>query len=98
VHDVGDLAGQGGDGPADPLGLDADVHDVAGRDDRRSVAAEHVGAGRLLARQPKALEVKTDEWQAEVPQIQEWFAKFGDTLPAMLWTELDGLKARLGKQ
>ena len=30
------------------------------------------------------------------PQIQEWFEKFGDQLPAVLWTELDGLKARLG--
>jgi phosphoenolpyruvate carboxykinase (GTP) len=46
----------------------------------------------------KALEVKTEEWQAEVPQIQAWFAKFGDTLPTMLWTELDGLKSRLGMQ
>jgi phosphoenolpyruvate carboxykinase (GTP) len=46
----------------------------------------------------KALEVRADEWQAEVPQIQEWFAKFGDTLPTMLWTELDGLKSRLGMQ
>jgi len=46
----------------------------------------------------KALEVRADEWRAEVPQIQEWFAKFGDTLPTMLWTELDGLKSRLGMQ
>ena len=30
---------------------------------------------------------------AELPQIQEWFEKFGDDLPAVLWTELDGLKA-----
>jgi phosphoenolpyruvate carboxykinase (GTP) len=44
----------------------------------------------------KALEVDIEEWQAEIPQITEWFEKFGDTLPAVLWTELDGLKARLG--
>ncbi len=44
----------------------------------------------------KALAVDTDEWAAEIPQINEWFEKFGDTLPAVLWTELDGLKARLG--
>jgi phosphoenolpyruvate carboxykinase (GTP) len=44
----------------------------------------------------RALEVDVDEWRAEVPQIQEWFEKFGDQLPAVLWTELDGLKARLG--
>ena len=42
-----------------------------------------------------ALRVDADEWRAEVPQIQEWFEKFGDHLPAVLWTELDGLKARL---
>jgi phosphoenolpyruvate carboxykinase (GTP) len=44
----------------------------------------------------QALAVDVEEWQAEVPQIQEWFEKFGDQLPAVLWTELDGLKARLG--
>jgi phosphoenolpyruvate carboxykinase (GTP) len=44
----------------------------------------------------KALAVDTDEWAAELSQINEWFEKFGDTLPAVLWTELDGLKARLG--
>ncbi len=42
------------------------------------------------------MRVDTDEWKAELPQIQEWFEKFGETLPAMLWTELDALKARLG--
>ena len=43
-----------------------------------------------------ALAVDVDEWRAELPQIQEWFEKFGDDLPAVLWTELDGLRARLG--
>ena len=43
-----------------------------------------------------ALRVDPEEWRAELPQIQEWFEKFGDQLPAVLWTELDGLKARLG--
>jgi phosphoenolpyruvate carboxykinase (GTP) len=42
------------------------------------------------------LHVSPQEWEAEIPQIQEWFDKFGDTLPATLMTELDGLKARLG--
>jgi phosphoenolpyruvate carboxykinase (GTP) len=46
----------------------------------------------------KALQVVDSEWQAEIPQIQTWFEKFGDTLPAMLWSELDSLKARLGVQ
>ncbi len=44
----------------------------------------------------EALSVRPDEWQEEIPQIAEWFAKFGDKLPAVLWTELDTLKARLG--
>ena len=43
-----------------------------------------------------ALAVDPEEWKAELPQIQEWFEKFGDQLPAVLWTELDGLRARLG--
>ena len=42
------------------------------------------------------LSVDVEEWKAEIPQITEWFEKFGDDLPATLWTELDGLKARLG--
>lgn len=42
-----------------------------------------------------ALAVDVEEWRAEIPQIEEWFEKFGDDLPGVLWTELDGLKARL---
>jgi phosphoenolpyruvate carboxykinase (GTP) len=42
------------------------------------------------------LGVDVEEWKAELPQINEWFDKFDDKLPAVLWTELDGLKARLG--
>ena len=42
-----------------------------------------------------ALSVDVEEWKAEIPQINEWFEKFGDKLPTTLWTELDGLKARL---
>jgi phosphoenolpyruvate carboxykinase (GTP) len=42
------------------------------------------------------LRVDPEEWKAEVPGITEWFDKFGDTLPTLLWAELDGLKARLG--
>jgi phosphoenolpyruvate carboxykinase (GTP) len=43
-----------------------------------------------------ALRVDVEEWKAEIPQIQEWFDKFGEDLPAVLWTELDGLRSRLG--
>jgi phosphoenolpyruvate carboxykinase (GTP) len=44
----------------------------------------------------EVLAVDVEEWKAEIPQITEWFEKFGNDLPATLWTELDGLKARLG--
>jgi phosphoenolpyruvate carboxykinase (GTP) len=43
-----------------------------------------------------ALAVDPNEWRAEVPQVVEWFTKFGDKLPGVLWAELDVLKARLG--
>jgi len=43
-----------------------------------------------------ALAVDPEEWKAELPQITEWFEKFGESLPAVLWTELDGLRDRLG--
>ncbi len=42
-----------------------------------------------------ALCVDTAEWAAEIPQIEEWFSKFGDKLPAALRAELDTLKGRL---
>ena len=44
----------------------------------------------------ECLRVDSDEWKAEVPAITEWFDKFGDKLPTLLWAELDGLKTRLG--
>jgi phosphoenolpyruvate carboxykinase (GTP) len=43
----------------------------------------------------KALAVNTEDWVKELPLIEEWFAKFGDKLPAPLRAELDGLKERL---
>ncbi|MBN1173665.1 MAG: phosphoenolpyruvate carboxykinase (GTP), partial [Micromonosporaceae bacterium] len=44
----------------------------------------------------EALNVDAAEWAAEIPQIVEWFAKFGDRLPAQLGAELETLKTRLG--
>jgi phosphoenolpyruvate carboxykinase (GTP) len=41
------------------------------------------------------LRVDPEEWKAEIPQVTEWFEKFGDKLPGVLWAELDALKARL---
>jgi phosphoenolpyruvate carboxykinase (GTP) len=54
------------------------------------------GLGLTPAQVDAALAVDPAEWAAEIPAITEWFEKFGDTLPTTLWTELDGLKARLG--
>src|ERR671912_224165 len=44
----------------------------------------------------KALAVNVEEWRdTELPLIEEWFAKFGNTLPTQLADELATLKARL---
>src|ERR687897_807273 len=43
----------------------------------------------------KALAVKPEEWREEIPQITEWFEKFGDKLPSTMWDELEILKSRL---
>jgi phosphoenolpyruvate carboxykinase (GTP) len=68
-----------------PIGLvpTADALDLDGLD----LSAEDVDA---------VLRVDADEWRAEIPQVVEWFEKFGDKLPGVLWAELDALKARLG--
>ncbi len=57
--------------------------DVSGLD----LTAEDVAA---------VLRVDPEEWRAEIPAVTEWFTKFGDKLPGVLWSELDALKARLG--
>ncbi|SNS03277.1 phosphoenolpyruvate carboxykinase (GTP) [Geodermatophilus saharensis] len=43
----------------------------------------------------QALAVDRDEWRAEIPQITEWFEKFGDKLPSTMWDELAILESRL---
>jgi phosphoenolpyruvate carboxykinase (GTP) len=43
-----------------------------------------------------ALKVDPEEWKAEIPLIEEWFAKIGDKLPSSLRDELAALKQRLG--
>jgi phosphoenolpyruvate carboxykinase (GTP) len=42
-----------------------------------------------------ALAVDVDEWLAELPSIEQWFTKIGDTLPSSMRDELDALKWRL---
>jgi phosphoenolpyruvate carboxykinase (GTP) len=44
------------------------------------------------------LRVDEVEWRSELPEVAEWFEKFGDRLPATLWAELDGLSERLGAE
>ncbi|MBQ1553838.1 MAG: phosphoenolpyruvate carboxykinase (GTP), partial [Clostridia bacterium] len=41
------------------------------------------------------LNVDKDLWRAEVPGIKEFYAKFGDKLPATLQAELDTLESKL---
>jgi phosphoenolpyruvate carboxykinase (GTP) len=42
-----------------------------------------------------ALTVNVDEWQREIPLIEEWFEKIGSALPSSMRDELDALKQRL---
>ncbi|GAB3287197.1 phosphoenolpyruvate carboxykinase (GTP) [Parasphingorhabdus pacifica] len=43
-----------------------------------------------------ALHVDVDEWKREIPLIEEWFDKIGDSLPTSMRDELEALKQRLG--
>jgi phosphoenolpyruvate carboxykinase (GTP) len=49
------------------------------------------------AKMAKLLEVNPELWKAEIPQIEEHFARFGSHLPDELFVELDRLKYRLGE-
>lgn len=42
-----------------------------------------------------ALAVDVDEWRAELPLIEDWFATIGEKVPTELLTELDVLRGRL---
>ena len=42
-----------------------------------------------------ALAVDVDEWQAEIPYIEQWLDKIGEPLPTVLHDELAALKHRL---
>jgi phosphoenolpyruvate carboxykinase (GTP) len=43
----------------------------------------------------KLLEVETDGWLTQLPQMREHLARFGDKLPRELTAQLDGLEQRL---
>jgi phosphoenolpyruvate carboxykinase (GTP) len=59
-----------------------DALDIAGLD----LTAEDLTA---------ALAVDVEQWRAEIPGIEEWFAKIGDKVPTSLRDELESLKLRL---
>jgi phosphoenolpyruvate carboxykinase (GTP) len=54
------------------------------------------GLGLTADQVRAALAVDPAEWAAEIPLIEEWFAKIGDTVPTSLRDELESLKLRLG--
>ena len=43
-----------------------------------------------------SLEFNADEWRAEIPLVEEWFAKIGEKVPTTLRDQLEALKQRLG--
>ncbi|YCH05982.1 phosphoenolpyruvate carboxykinase (GTP) [Arthrobacter sp. alpha11c] len=54
------------------------------------------GLDMTAAEVEAAVRVDAGEWETELASIEEWFANFGESLPAALQSELDGLKSRLG--
>jgi phosphoenolpyruvate carboxykinase (GTP) len=42
----------------------------------------------------KLLSVSKEEWQKEIPMIEEFYSKFGDKIPKELKEQLDGLKKK----
>jgi phosphoenolpyruvate carboxykinase (GTP) len=42
----------------------------------------------------KLFKVSKEEWQKEIPLIEEFYAKFGDRLPKALRKQLDDLKKK----
>ncbi|GAA5223591.1 phosphoenolpyruvate carboxykinase (GTP) [Nesterenkonia rhizosphaerae] len=67
-----------------PIGLTPtpDALDLSGLE----VAAEDI---------EDALKVDREEWAAELAGIEEWFARFGESLPASITAELEELRQRL---
>jgi len=81
------------------------IERIEGTDEARETPIGHVptpgsldvdGLDLTPAQIEAVLAVDPAEWRQEIPQITKWFEKFGDKLPTSLWTELDGLKIRLG--
>jgi len=60
-------------------------------------ALDLAGLDVAAAAMEELLRVDLDGWRAEVPLIREHFARFGDHVPAGMWTELAALEARLAE-
>ncbi len=58
-------------------------------------AIDRTGLDMTQEQVERVLRVDLDEWRAELPLIEEWFATLGDTLPSQLADELATLKARV---
>jgi phosphoenolpyruvate carboxykinase (GTP) len=53
------------------------------------------GLDGITADVADSLAVHTEEWKAELPLIEEWFAQIGDSLPSSMRDEFEALKQRL---
>ncbi len=62
---------------------------------RPSTRSTSTGSTSTSDQLHQALDVDHDEWAAELPLIEEWFAKIGDKVPSTLRNELDTLRAHL---
>ncbi|MGL5819397.1 MAG: phosphoenolpyruvate carboxykinase (GTP) [Phycicoccus sp.] len=76
------------DGTADAVDTPVGLVPVPG-------ALDTTGLDRTEEQVTEAVRVDADEWRAELPLVEEWFARFGDTLPPALRDELDRFRSRL---
>ena len=53
------------------------------------------GLDMTLDEVQEAVRFDADEWTTEVPSLEDWFARFGGSLPRSITRELEGLKKRL---
>ena len=63
---------------------------------RREGAIDTSGLDVSPEAMAKLLEVDPDEWRAQLPQLREHFARFGDALPEELRAQLEALRGAAG--
>jgi len=82
------------------------IERIEGKADAVETPIGYVPAGHALdltgldlthAHVEDAVRVDREEWDAELASIEEWYARFGDSLPDALRAELDSLKARMAE-